>query len=93
MPQAIALTEIAMRGAAARRIRAAVGLPAAASREALCAGEVIKRLRGRGTVSAAELREAGISAAYASQLRQRGILERVAHGQSRLAPRFDHVLS
>jgi len=95
MPQATGLSEYATRGHAARRVRAP-GLTdrvAGAGPADLCAGEVIRRLRGRGVVSAAELRVAGISAQYASQLRQRGILERVSHGLSRLAPRFDHAIS
>jgi len=95
MSQATGLTAYATRGHAFRRDRAAASTDssAAARPSNLCAGEVIRRLRGRGVVSAAELRAAGISAQYASQLRQRGILERVAHGQSRLAHRFDYAIS
>lgn len=54
-------------------------------------GDVIRMLRGQGTFSAADLLRRGISRQYASQLRQRGILERVAHGVSRLAPRFENI--
>ncbi|MBB4101180.1 type IV toxin-antitoxin system AbiEi family antitoxin domain-containing protein [Sphingomonas kyeonggiensis] len=94
MSQATGLIAYARRGHAFGRDHA-VGSTGSivAAQPSLCAGEVIRRLRGRGTVSAAELRAAGISPQYASQLRQRGILERVAHGQSRLAHRFDHATS
>jgi acetylornithine/succinyldiaminopimelate/putrescine aminotransferase len=63
----------------------------AARKTAIGVGEVIRRLRGSGVLSAADLMACGISRQYASQLRQRGILVRVAHGASRLAPRFELI--